>query len=44
MIILDETGKIYLMFLHLFQLLAKMKLKFVLLCVYILDFQRNPIR
>lgn len=29
------------MFLHLFQLLAIVKLKFVLVCVYILDLQRQ---
>lgn len=42
-LILDQIEKIYLMLLHLFQLLAIMKLKSVFVCVYILDFQRNSL-
>lgn len=43
-LILDKTRKIYLMFLHLFQLLAINEPKFCDSCVYILDFQRNTRR
>lgn len=43
-LILDKTRKIYLMFLHLFQLLAINEPKLCDSCVYILDFQRNTRR